>query len=282
MSTIDQFESVFRSAISPTYEPRPFPLQRVLLISDMDGEDEKNYLQEAERFFSGLTSPPKITSLQTELSLKIPTLVEQVAQLKPDLIVTYRNLHNDVAEHTYTLGDHVEVLTQVTDSPILLFPHPQSWSIDRFRAPGRVMVLTDHLVEHPHLIDAALSMLQSPGQLTLAHVEDEFTFQRYIKYISKIPEIDTDRARELLESQMLGEAKRFIQLTEEALKEQNLSVSIHAEVKMGHRLQSYAELVKNHHIELVVMQTKDEDQVAMHGLSYPLAIELNHTPLLML
>ena len=282
MSTIDQFESVFRSAISPTYEPRPFPLQRVLLVSDMDGEEEKTYLQEAERFFSGLTSPPKITSLQTELSLKIPTLVEQVEQLKPDLIVTYRNLHNEVAEHTYTLGDHVEVLTQVTDSPILLFPHPHSWSTDRFRAPGRVMVLTDHLVEHPHLIDAALSMLQSPGQLTLAHVEDEVTFQRYIKYISKIPEIDTDRARELIKSQMLGEAKRFIHLTEETLKQQSLSVSIHSEVHMGHRLQSYAELVKNHHIELVVMQTKDEDQVAMHGLSYPLAVELNHTPLLML
>jgi hypothetical protein len=154
--------------------------------------------------------------------------------------------------------------------------------MDRFRAPGRVMVLTDHLVKHPHLIDAALSMLQSPGQLTLAHVEDEFTFQRYIEYISKIPEIDTDRARELLEIQILGEAKRFIELTAEVLQQQKLNVSVHAEVKMGHRLQSYAELVRDHHIELVVMQTKDEDQVAMHGLSYPLAVELNHTPLLML
>ena len=282
MSTIDQFESVFRSAISPIYQPRPFPLQSVLLISDMDGDEEKTYLKEAERFFSGLTSPPKITSLPKESSLKIPTLVEQVAQLKPNLIVTYRNLHNEVAQHTYTLGDHVEVLTQVTNAPILLFPHPDSWSTDRFRAPGRVMVLTDHLVEHPHLIDAALSILQSPGQLTLAHVEDESTFQRYIEYVSKIPEIDTDQARELLQTQMLGEAKRFIELTAEVLQQQGLSVSVHAEVKMGHRLQSYAELVKDHHIELVVMQTKDEDQVAMHGLSYPLAVELNHTPLLML
>jgi hypothetical protein len=30
------------------------------------------------------------------------------------------------------------------------------------------------------------------------------------------------------------------------------------------------------------MNTKDEDQLAMHGLAYPLAIELRTIPLLML
>lgn len=30
------------------------------------------------------------------------------------------------------------------------------------------------------------------------------------------------------------------------------------------------------------MHTKDEDQTAMHGMAYPLAIELRNTPLLAL
>ena len=30
------------------------------------------------------------------------------------------------------------------------------------------------------------------------------------------------------------------------------------------------------------MYTKDEDQMAMHGVAYPLAVELRETPLLML
>jgi hypothetical protein len=30
------------------------------------------------------------------------------------------------------------------------------------------------------------------------------------------------------------------------------------------------------------MNTKDEDQLAMHGLAYPLAVELRDIPLLML
>lgn len=282
MSSIDQFESVFRSAVSPTYEPRPFPLQSVLLMSDLDDEAERAYLMNVERFFSGLATPPKITSLPQEQSARIPELVRQVSELAPDLIITYRHVHNEVAEHAYTLGDHIEVLTQVTDAPILLFPHPNAWPQERFVAPSRVLVLTDHLTEQPHLVDAALSMLKAPGQLTLAHVEDESVFERYIQHISKIPEIDTETARSTLEAKLLGEARRFIELTEAEIKRQELNVHVNAEVKMGHRLQSYVELVGEHHIELVVMQTKDADQVAMHGLSYPLAVELQHTPLLML
>jgi hypothetical protein len=35
-------------------------------------------------------------------------------------------------------------------------------------------------------------------------------------------------------------------------------------------------------VDLLVMNTKDEDHSAMHGLAYPLAVELRGTPLLML
>ena len=37
-----------------------------------------------------------------------------------------------------------------------------------------------------------------------------------------------------------------------------------------------------HGIDLLVMHTKDEDQLAMHGLAYPLAIELRDIPLLLI
>jgi hypothetical protein len=41
-------------------------------------------------------------------------------------------------------------------------------------------------------------------------------------------------------------------------------------------------LITQHHIDLLVFNTKDDDQLAMHGLAYPLAIELRQIPLLML
>ena len=51
---------------------------------------------------------------------------------------------------------------------------------------------------------------------------------------------------------------------------------------MGHHLADYKRLITEHNIDLLVLNTKDEDQLAMHGLAYPLVIELRSTPLLLL
>jgi hypothetical protein len=51
---------------------------------------------------------------------------------------------------------------------------------------------------------------------------------------------------------------------------------------MGHHVSDCREIIDQHAIDLVVMNTKDEDQLAMHGLAYPLAIELRDLPLLLL
>ena len=53
-------------------------------------------------------------------------------------------------------------------------------------------------------------------------------------------------------------------------------------MKLGHLLADYRELVVENEIDLLVMYTKDEEQLAMHGIAYPLAVELRSTPLLML
>jgi hypothetical protein len=51
---------------------------------------------------------------------------------------------------------------------------------------------------------------------------------------------------------------------------------------MGHRLSEYKRLIEEHGVDLLVFHTKDEDQLAMHGMAHPLAIELRDVPLLML
>ena len=53
-------------------------------------------------------------------------------------------------------------------------------------------------------------------------------------------------------------------------------------MRTGHRLREYQQLIDEHSVALLVIHTKDEDQLAMHGLAYPLAVELRHTPLLMI
>ena len=53
-------------------------------------------------------------------------------------------------------------------------------------------------------------------------------------------------------------------------------------VKLGHQLADYRGLVEENEIDLLVMYTKDDEQLAMHGIAYPLAVELRATPLLLL
>ena len=67
MSTIDQFESVFRSAMPQRYEPRPFPIHEALLLSSFeDAERSAQYLAAIERLLEGDGEAPKATTLPPE------------------------------------------------------------------------------------------------------------------------------------------------------------------------------------------------------------------------
>ena len=280
MSTIDQFESTFRSAIKPIYQPKAFNMRKVLVITDLDNEQANHFTTQLSLFLQALDQSVTLTLLSKENSEDLTTLIDLIDQHDPDLIATHRSLHTKTQGQTYTLGDHIEILTQMTKQPILLFPHHSSWVDKDFQSPDRVMVLTDQLSEHPTLVDIALSIMQTPGELTLAHIEDELIFDRYVNFISKIPEIDTESARALIKEQMYKEAQDFFGVIDQALKSQAIEVNVQGIFKMGHRLRSYVSIVSENEVELVVIQGKDDDQIAIHGLSYPLAIELSHLPLL--
>jgi hypothetical protein len=120
------------------------------------------------------------------------------------------------------------------------------------------------------------------GTLFLTHIEDDGVFERYLSVIAKIPAIDTDTAREAIEAQLLKEPRDYIRSCKEVLAKQRADLRVEKVVGQGHRLGEYRTLIESHQIDLLVMNTKDEDQLAMHGLAYPLAVELRTLPLLML
>ena len=283
MSTIDQFESVFRSAIKPSYDPQPLSISKILWVSDLDKQDAEPYAQACQEYLTDAGSDliGEVSILPKELSHDLNTLIEEISKRSPDLIVTHRNLHSD-ASFGYTLGDHIEVLTQVTHVPILLCPHHSHWRAEQLGAPKKVMVLTDQLSANPVLIDAALSLVRDQGQITLAHIEDESQFNRFIDSISKIPELDTEIARSSIQAQLFKETEDFVEAIKTALLEKQREVTVHSEIQMGHTLRTYVSMVEVHQIDMVVMQSKVEDQVAIHGLSYPLAVELDQLPMLLL
>ena len=72
------------------------------------------------------------------------------------------------------------------------------------------MVINGHLVGEDALVNHAAVLTAIGGTLHLTHVEDDAVFERYLDVISKIPEIDTDVARETIQEQLLREPSVYI------------------------------------------------------------------------
>ncbi|MFP6900589.1 MAG: hypothetical protein VCA36_06575, partial [Opitutales bacterium] len=95
-------------------------------------------------------------------------------------------------------------------------------------------------------------------------------------------DIDTEVARESILERLLNDARDYADAVREEVGKKGLSIEIEGVAKVGRRLIDYRVMVEEGEVDLLVMNTKDEDQMAMHGMAYPLAVELRSVPLLLL
>lgn len=287
MTNIDQFESVFRSAVREPYRYQAMPIDRVLIISDLPEAEAYTYSEQVKGYLHALTSSedfPAWDAVGPDEFESVTDLLALVGERQPDLLCTYRHLRCEQWQQPYTLGDYVEVLTQATEVPVLVTPHPQAKreAAHALRNTNVVMALTDHLAGDHRLVNYAAAFTERDGVLFLTHIEDDVTFERYIELIGRIPSIDTDDARARIAEQLLKMPADFIESCREELASKSAHIRVEPIVRMGHHLSAYRALIDEHEIDLLVFNTKDEDQLAMHGLAYPLAVEVRNVPLLML
>ena len=287
MAEIDQFESVFKSADKTPFTHEPIDVRSALVVTDLPSEDSERFAAQVRSFLHVLeeeAQPLRWQIISGDQYARVADLLELVEQSKPDLICTYRNLHIPATEYPYSLGVYLDVLTQVSAAPVLALPHPrrQLQRPDVMQGTRTVMAITNHLTGDHHLVSYATRFTEPEGTLLLSHVEDESTYQRYINTIAKIPEIDTEIARRNILEQLLKEPEDYIDSCRLVLRQQGLPIRVEQIVTLGHHLSDYHRLVQEHQVNLLVLNTKDEDQLAMHGLAYPLSVELREIPLLLL
>ena len=286
MSTLDRFESVFNAAAREVFAQQPVEIGRVLLVHDLAEALQDDFLYLAKGFLSVLEArdKPDWELFGGDKPFSVREVLNAVEQARPDLVVTYRHLHSAVGEWPHSLGEHVDVLTQATSTPVLVLPHPgrKDLSGHALKNTDRVMAVTDHLAGDHRLVSHAAHFTQDGGTLYLAHVEDDTVFERYIAAIGKIPDLDTDIAREEIRARLVEDPTEYIESCRAGLAGGNQHLTVESRVKLGHQLADYRGLVEENEIDLLVMYTKDDEQLAMHGIAYPLAVELRTTPLLML
>ncbi len=287
MTNIDQFESVFKAADKPQFKLEQLALKSVFVVTDLRGDEAQAYDTAVRGFLDLLTREGDVTTwrlITADEYEDVAELTRLVESESPDLICTYRNLQLAIPDFPHSLGVFVDVLTQVVTMPVLLLPSPRMIREGKVRlgTPDVVMAVTDHLTGDHRLVSRAACFANPTGQLFLTHVEDEATFNRYLQTIGKIPELDTDFARVAILEQLLKEPHDYIRSCRDVLQEVAPQLRVEELVTAGHRLSDYKRLVDEHSVSLLVMNTKDADQLAMHGLAYPLAVELRETPLLLL
>ncbi len=285
MGKIDQFESTFRAAIRDVYQYKKIDFKSILVVTDLDEQDNEQYIQHIRQFSQLLHIADQGTwqTLNKNDFFTTSELLKHVEQIQPDLIFTYRNLHSKAWKYPHSLGEHLDVLIQKTESPVFILPHPQAGYAQDYvmKDCDSVMALTDQMANDHKLINYAISFTQDKGTLYLTHIEDIDTFERYIDAISKIPSINTDDARDKLRKELLKQPGTYINTVIERLQQEKINITIKPEVSFGRHLNTFRKCIDAYQIDLLVLNAKDQQQMAMHGLAYPLAIELRQIPLLM-
>lgn len=285
MTNLNSFESVFKSADKPIFEYNPVTIDRILLATDLSPAEAEAMVPALREFLAAVDDDHCEWAVLAESDYgNVGQLLEKVEQERSDLIVTWRHLKSDAWRWPFSLGEYLDVLIQATTVPVMILPHPKAGHAmpHSSRNTDRVMAMTDHLAGDSRLVNQALAYTHAGGHCWLTHIESDHDFERYMEAISKIPTIDTGNAREAIKAQLLKEPRDFIARCRTVVEAEKLPVTIEELVTTGHRLSEYRELIERQEIDLLVMYARDEHQLAMHGRTYPLAVELRQIPLLML
>ena len=118
MTNVDQFESMFRSASREVFRHERVNIESVLVVTDRDEENARLFGDRIRQFLRVVSADEKVRwrnviGSEFQTAGELLSLVESAA---PDIICTYRNLHSGAWKWPYSLGTHVDLLTQHTDA----------------------------------------------------------------------------------------------------------------------------------------------------------------------
>ena len=276
---------MFRSADKPAFDFQGINIPSAAVITDLDRKETDTLKVKLQDFLSPVK---RIASLEwhtipgTDYSL-VSELLSKIAGLGLGLLITYRNLKEPKEEGLFSMGVYLEALVEKTKLPILVLPHPAREELDRsLHNTDRVMAVTDHLAGDDAIVNYGVLFTKAGGSLFLSHIEDGVVLDRYSRAIEKIPDLRTDHALEGLRRQLLKEPRDFINSCVDRIRERKIDIEIEAIVKIGHRMKDYRDLVEEHEIDLLILEIRDENRLAMRSKAYAMAVEFRDVPLLLL
>lgn len=281
MTQIDEFESIFRRAERERFSYQPMPMSRVALLTDRDRDFAESAVSAVQRHLPALAGS-EFELVTGDRFSTVNEVIELLTDLEPDLVVTFRHLQEGMLVPQHSLGVYLDVLTQVLKPPVLMLPGTSADPDLPTTEAKSVLVLTDHIRGDARLISAAAAFAPAAAELHLAHVEDDLVFQRYMNTIDRIPGLNSDVARDQLEATLLGDARQYMEAAVEGLEAAGVPHTTTLHLERGHRLKAFKSLIEQSAADVCVFNTKDDEQLAMHGMAYAVAVEVVDRSLLLL
>ncbi len=280
---IDEFESIFRRAEKEQFSCVDIPVEFVTIVSDQGRAQAESLQADARKFIHRLDSVKSWRIITGGGYHTVADLTARIDEERTDLLITHRHLQETSLVPQHSLGVYLDVLTQTTSIPVLVLPGTSAQPVPLAKRDcDRVMVVADHISGDNRLINYGALMCRAGGSMWLCHVEDDLVFERYMNAIGRIPEIDSDNARLLIEKQLLKEAADFIEECSRVIHAKGPNIGVVPYIGRGHHLRDYRRLIQDHDVDLLVLNTKDDDQLAMHGRAYSLSVELTDVSMLLL
>ena len=280
---IDEFESIFRRSERELFQYVDIPIESIAVVSDSDSAVTDSTIEMVKKFVPRFQDSISWRCITGDQYRTVAELREKLDEQQTDLIITRRHLHEESFVPQHSLGVYLDVLTQTTSIPVFVLPgssvNPASVADN---ICDRVMIVADHISGDNRLINYGARMCREGGTMWLCHVEDNVVFERYMQAIERIPEIDSDDARILIENQLIKDAQEFIDGCSQTIQDEGPNITVNSHVGRGHHLRDYQKLISDNDVDLLVLNTKDDDQLAMHGRAYSLSVELTDVSMLLL
>lgn len=280
---IDEFESMFRRSERELFQYVDIPIESITIVSDGDDASATATIETLNKFVPRFGESINWRCIAGTEYRTVDELLTKLDGEQTDLIITHRHLQEKSFVPKHSLGVYLDVLTQTTSIPVLVLPGAAATPASiADRVCDRVMIVADHISGDNRLINYGARMCREGGSMWMCHVEDDIVFERYMQAIERIPDIDSDDARILIENQLIKDAQEFIDGCSQVIKEEGPNISVNSHVGRGHHLRDYQKLIRDNDVDLLVLNTKDDDQLAMHGRAYSLSVELTDVSMLLL
>ncbi|MEM9488150.1 MAG: universal stress protein [Myxococcota bacterium] len=287
---LDDFEAVFRSSVKSRFKLEAPPLGSIMVLTDLPAGEAAALETRVQEFlaqsFSGAPGEylrPSWRTVRDGEYGRVSEMIALISDESPDLIVSYRHLLGRDKDLLHSLGSFIDTATQATDIPVLLLPPLSHPDFDRrMKTMDTVLVATDHIASDQALVNWGVSICPNHGTVVLAHIESESVFKRYGEIIAMIPDADTETTLARIRKKLLGRPRDYIDSIIAELRAAEIDEKVVPVVEMGDTLSDYKRIIDEHDVDLIVMGTKDNNQLAMRGMAYAMAIELQDRPMLLL